>query len=67
MVEDVGLKILHRGPLEWQYLRTKFHENVPNGSQVISGGGATDRHTGDFISLLSFLENRLRKCAEIKK
>jgi hypothetical protein len=28
---------LHRRPLEYQYLRTKFHENLPSGSKVISG------------------------------
>jgi hypothetical protein len=36
----MGLKILPVGPLEWHYLRTKFHENLPSGSEVISG-----RHT----------------------
>jgi hypothetical protein len=36
------LKLLHGGPVEWQYLHTKFHENVPSGSEVISGGH-TDR------------------------
>jgi len=50
---------LHRGPLEWHYLRTKFHENLPSGSKVISGGHSqTDC---DLISLLSFLESRLKK------
>jgi hypothetical protein len=42
MVKDMGLKLLHRGPLEWHYLRTKFHEDLPGGSKVISGGH-TDR------------------------
>jgi hypothetical protein len=37
MVEDMGLKIIAR-PLEWYYLRTKFHEILPSGSKVISGG-----------------------------
>jgi hypothetical protein len=32
------LKLLHRGPLEWHYLHTKFHENLSSGSEVISGG-----------------------------
>jgi hypothetical protein len=41
MVEDMGLKIIASGFLEWHYLRTKFHENLPSGSKVISGG-----HTG---------------------
>jgi hypothetical protein len=38
---------------------TKFHENLPSGSEVISGGH-TDRQTGDMINLLSFLESRLK-------
>jgi hypothetical protein len=37
MTEATGLKLLHRGPLEWQYLRTKFDENLHGGSKVISG------------------------------
>jgi hypothetical protein len=28
MVEDMGLKIIASGPLEWHYLCTKFHENL---------------------------------------
>jgi hypothetical protein len=58
MAKDMGLKLLHPGPLEWHYLSTKYHESLPSGSKVISGGQAhTDRHkeTGDLISLLSFL------------
>jgi hypothetical protein len=51
---------LHRGPLEWHYLPTKYHENLPSGSKVISGTYTqTDGQTGDLISLLSFLESRL--------
>jgi hypothetical protein len=42
MVEDMGLKLLHRGPLEWHYFPTKYHENLQSGSKVISGGH-TDR------------------------
>jgi hypothetical protein len=57
MVEDMGLKLLLRGPLEWHYLPTKYHENLPSGSKVISGRH-TDRQIGDLISLLSFLESR---------
>jgi hypothetical protein len=49
----MGLKLLHRGPLECHCLRTKFHEIQPSGSKVITGGH-TDRQTGDLISLLSF-------------
>jgi hypothetical protein len=35
----MGLKITALGHLEWHYLRTKFHENLPSGSKVIGGGG----------------------------
>jgi hypothetical protein len=48
---------LHRGPLEWHYLRTKFHENLPSGSEVITGGA--HKQTGNLIRLFSFLESRL--------
>jgi hypothetical protein len=37
----MGLKVLHQDPLDWHYLYTKFHENLPSGSKVISEG-----HTG---------------------
>jgi hypothetical protein len=47
----MGLKLLCRGPLEGHYFRTKFHENLPSGSEVISGG-QKDGQTGDFLSLL---------------
>jgi hypothetical protein len=60
MVEAMVLKILHWGPLEWQHLPTKFHENLPFVSKVISGGH-TDRHTSDLISILSFLESGLKR------
>jgi hypothetical protein len=57
---------LLRGPLEWHYLRTKFHENLPRGPKVISGGH-TDRQNGDLISL-SFFESRLqiRDCGTLR-
>jgi hypothetical protein len=42
MFEDVGLKIEPS---------SKFHENLPSGSKVISG---KHTQTGDLISLLSF-------------
>jgi hypothetical protein len=42
MAEAIRLKKCHRGHLEWQYPRTKFHENPLIGSKVISGGH-TDR------------------------
>jgi hypothetical protein len=38
MIEAMGLKICLRGPPEWHYFRTKFHEILPSGSKVISGG-----------------------------
>jgi hypothetical protein len=38
----MGLKLLHRGPLEWHYVQTKFHEIIPSGLRVISAG-YTDR------------------------
>jgi hypothetical protein len=41
---------------------TKHHADIPSGSIVFSGG--TDRQTGDFISLLSFLESRLKRDEE---
>jgi hypothetical protein len=31
--EDITI-LLHRGPLEWYQLPTKFHENLPTGSKV---------------------------------
>jgi hypothetical protein len=37
MIEAMGLKIAASRPLEWNYLCTKFHENLPGGSKVISG------------------------------
>jgi hypothetical protein len=37
-IEAMGLKVLHPGPLEWHYLCIKFHENLQNGSKVISEG-----------------------------
>jgi hypothetical protein len=37
IIKAMGLKILHRGPLEWHCLHTKFHEDLPSDSNVISG------------------------------
>jgi hypothetical protein len=60
VTEALGLKkILHRGPLKSHYFCTKFHENLSSSSEVISGGHR-DRQTCDLISLLSFLERRLK-------
>jgi hypothetical protein len=38
MIEAMGLKVLHRGALEWRYFRTKFHENLPSGPKVTTEG-----------------------------
>jgi hypothetical protein len=43
-VEDMGLKLLLRGFLEWLYLHTKFYENLPSGSKAIRGGTQTYIH-----------------------
>jgi hypothetical protein len=59
IIEAMSLKLLNWGPLEWHYINTKFHENLPSGSEVISGG-PTDRQIGDLISLLSFLKSMLK-------
>jgi hypothetical protein len=59
MVEAIGLKLSHRGPLEGLHLPTRHHENLPAGSKLTTSGGHTDRQTGDLISLLLFLENML--------
>jgi hypothetical protein len=63
MVEDMGLKITASRSLEWHYLYTKFHKNLPSSSKVISRAHRNrqmDKQTGDLISLLSFLESRLK-------
>jgi hypothetical protein len=54
MTEATGLKIIaSRSP------HTKYHENLPSGSNVISRG-QTDRQTGDLMNPLSFLESVLK-------
>jgi hypothetical protein len=58
MIEAMGIKIIALWPLEWHYLSTKCHENLPSSSKIINGGH-TDRLC-DLISLLSFLESRLK-------
>jgi hypothetical protein len=37
VIEAMGLKLLHRGPLEWHYFLNKFHDNLLSGSEIISG------------------------------
>jgi hypothetical protein len=64
MIEALALKLLLRGPLEWHYLRTKVHQILPSGPDVISGGH-TDRQTSDLISLLSFLESILKTSSNV--
>jgi hypothetical protein len=34
MVEATGLKISHRGKLQWHVLHAEFIENVPTGSKL---------------------------------
>jgi hypothetical protein len=44
-VEAMTLKIWLRGHLQWHDLLAEFHENLPTGSKLISGGhkeGQTD-------------------------
>jgi hypothetical protein len=58
----MGLKLLNRGPLEWHHIPTKFHE-IYQATRKLLEGELTDRHslqTRDLISLLSFLESRLK-------
>jgi hypothetical protein len=57
MAEATRLKMWHQGQLQWHHLRTKFHENPPIGSKVISG---EHRQACDLISLLSFFGSRLK-------
>jgi hypothetical protein len=38
---------MHRRSFEWHYIRTKFNENIPSGSEVFSGGH-TDRQIDRF-------------------
>jgi hypothetical protein len=45
MIEARGLKLMHRGLVEWHHLPTNFHENLPVGSK--------DRHTF-FMSEIKF-------------
>jgi hypothetical protein len=66
MNEGMGLKIIASGPLEWHYLRTKFHENILSGSEFIGGGhtdsrtdSQPDRQTGDMMSRFDFFYSRM--------
>jgi hypothetical protein len=44
MAEGMRLKVWRRSHLQGHHLSTKFHENPPVGSKIISGG-PTDRQT----------------------
>jgi hypothetical protein len=62
MVEATGLKLLHRGSLEWRHLPTRSHENLPRHSKVdVGGGGQTHIQDGYLINLFNFLEKRLKQ------
>jgi hypothetical protein len=52
-----------QGHLEWQYLSTKFNENLPIGSKVISEGHA-ERQDSDLKRPLLFFESRLKPTVE---
>jgi hypothetical protein len=56
----MGLKISHRGPLEWHYLPTNFMKIYQAVQKLLMGDAQTERQTGDLISLLSFLGSRLK-------
>jgi hypothetical protein len=49
-------QLLHRGPLEWHYLPTNFHENAPIRSKVDRG----DRQDGNLIVSFRLLESRIK-------
>jgi hypothetical protein len=49
MFNAMGLKLSHRGSLQWHHLPTEFRENLPIGY----GGTQTDRRTDELIGLLS--------------
>jgi hypothetical protein len=55
MIEAMGLKIIAQCPLQWHYLCTKFNENLPSGSEVISG----HRQSGDIFGKL---DNKCSYC-----
>jgi hypothetical protein len=50
MVEVMGITLLHRGPLEWHHLPTKFDTNLLVGLKVngvdSQRDGTTDTQTG---------------------
>jgi hypothetical protein len=50
--------------LQWLHVPTKFHDNLPVFKSLGGGDTETDRHT-DLISLLLFLESRLKIMEEV--
>jgi hypothetical protein len=50
MFNAMGLKLSHRGSLQWHHLPTEFRENLPIG---YGGDTQTDRRTDELIGLLS--------------
>jgi hypothetical protein len=60
MAEATGLKNMASRSFQWHQLPIKFHENPSIGSKVISGAKDTHTQAGDLISLMSFLESRLK-------
>jgi hypothetical protein len=56
-IEAMVFKLLHRGPLEGHYFRPNFIKIYQEVQKLLAG---THRQTGYLISLLLFLENRLK-------
>jgi hypothetical protein len=49
MVEGTGLRSTASRSPQWHDLPTEFHKNLPIGSNVIGGGGHTDRQTDRMV------------------
>jgi hypothetical protein len=60
----VGLKLLHRVPLDGIISVQNFMKIYQAVQTLLVVDGQTDRQTDDFISLLSFLESRLKTVVE---
>jgi len=56
MVATTALKSWRRGPLQWHDLPTKFHENLPTGSEVYRGDRHADRMVMSLAYYFSFRE-----------
>jgi hypothetical protein len=62
-------KLLHRGPLEYHYVLTKFHENLQISSKVINGGH-TDSHIGMFevtFNVITTIQNFIQIHQSVQK